>query len=142
MIIACIIAIIVVILIIVIWKKSENKQISKATITSITFIERIGNMERLRITIVPPVDNFLETMQLFAVINGAPAVKIGSDLAASTTEVDATFDTGVVIQLFIKTIGDNGSTANSDLTPEYNVTDQRIIGKATISGIVWQEHID
>lgn len=137
-----IIAIISVVLIIayIIWRRKKNENVLPATNLTITYKGRIDNMEKYTLDWVPAKKPFAETQQVFAAIDGAAPVQIGGDLEPQIDTFDVSLKTGAAVSIFVRTIGDNESQADS-APIAFTADNQDKIDAATGLSVKWVEHI-
>jgi len=115
--------------------------ISPSTNLLITNIERTGNMERIKLAWTPSLDTFVESQKVFTGIDGVTPAQNGVDLPSSADSVILEFPTDAPVVLFVRTVGDNGSIADSELL-SFIADNEQNVRAATGLSAVWQEHVD
>jgi hypothetical protein len=123
----------------ILWNKF--KQVTHATNLKITYIGKVNNMETYLATWLPSTSTFVEKQQLWAGINGGTAAQILSDLSSSADSATVTFPTGVTVDLFVKTIGDNATTADSAIC-HFIAANLQAVHPASGLSVAWLSHAD
>jgi hypothetical protein len=123
-----------------IWLHKRKRLISPATNLTITYKGRIDNMEKYTLDWVPAKKPFAETQQVFAAIDGAVPAQIGADLEPQINTVDVVLKTGATVSIFVRTIGDNESIADS-APINFTADNQDKIDAATGLSAKWVEHV-
>lgn len=70
-------------------------------------------METYRLSWIPSDSTFVQNQQVWASVNAAAAVKLGVDLSSNVAFIDWDFPTDANVDWFVRTIGDNDTTADS-----------------------------
>lgn len=98
-------------------------------------------MENLKISWALSPSTIVEKQQVFVSVDGA-AAQVGADLPSNISELAVAYQAGVVIQAFVRVIGDNGTQADSILSEPYTVKDLQTIVAAGKPSIAWLSHTD
>jgi hypothetical protein len=134
------VVLVLLLLIIYLVRRKVRKNVLPAIHLSITYNGRINNMERYKLTWTPSPDTFVEKQQVLAGENGATPAQEGDDLPSSASSTDVVFTTDAQVVLFIRTIGDNESQADSaQLT--FKAGNLEVVRAATGLAVEWKEHL-
>jgi hypothetical protein len=113
--------------------------VTNVVITSLN--KRSKCMENLKISWALSPSTIVEKQQVFVSVDGA-AAQVGADLPSNISELAVAYQAGVVIQAFVRVIGDNGTQADSILSEPYTVKDLQTIVAAGKPSIAWLSHTD
>ena len=97
-------------------------------------------MEKLQISWSLSPSTFVEKQQVFVKTNGGTATQMGVDLPSNQDTIDLDFNVGDTIIVFIRTIGDNGSQADSPNSLPYIVANLETVKAAGTPTITWLSH--
>ena len=102
-------------------------------------------MERLLVSWALSPSTFVEKQQLFAAVYpsgsvSGSATQYGADMPSSQQLVEVLFDAGNTIKLFVRTIGDNGSQADSPVVT-FDVNNLETVSPAGSLSVQWIEHV-
>lgn len=76
-------------------------------------LKEANGMEKFLFTWQPSPSSFVEKHNLITKISGGAEV-VGPDLPASSISLEQSFPTGASVEAWIRTTGDNGTTADSN----------------------------
>ena len=99
-------------------------------------------MENLKISWTLSPSTIVEKQQVFVSVGGAAAAQVGADLPSNISELAVAYQAGVVIQAFVRVIGDNETQADSILSEPYTVKDLQTVVAAGKPSIAWLSHTD
>ena len=102
-------------------------------------------MEKLLVSWLLSPSTFVEKQQLFAKIypTGTAATgsagQFGADMPSSQDSVEVNFLAGTTLDLFIRTIGDNGSHADGP-SVHFDVKNLESVVAAGVPSVTWMSH--
>jgi hypothetical protein len=139
MIYALLIIIVILIVFLFLRKTKPTSSVSPATNLTLKYIRRKNNMEIYTATWVPSTSTFVEKQQVFVGLNGATPTQVLTDLPSSTETIDLSLETGAVVEVFIRTIGDNETQADTPIV-SFTATNEEKVVAATNLSVAWKSH--
>lgn len=97
-------------------------------------------MERYRASWNPSPSGFVEKHQLIDVVGGTESVLVDG-LSSSSFEAFADLTTGTPHELFLRTFGDNGTTADSAHVA-FTAKNEQKVAAVEDFGVAWVSHTD